>query len=236
MNNLVDPAIQYFTNESICPYFSQRESLSLIVSPPVDIAPFMYSELLSLGFRRSGSFFYKAQCPSCCECVPIRIELSKFIFNKKFRRIIAKNSDIEIVILDKPKVTDEKIKMYKKYLSIKHGNNDNEEVRFILEDLHYCYDEVIEFNYFIDKILIGVGIVDKSIKSISSNYFYYDPDYLKRSPGVFSILKEIEYGQKNNLDFYYLGYWLENCSKMNYKTSYKPYQLYINESWMDFND
>ncbi|MBT5152605.1 MAG: arginyltransferase, partial [Gammaproteobacteria bacterium] len=35
-----------------------------------------------------------------------------------------------------------------------------------------------------------------------------------------------------NLEFLYLGYWIKQCQKMNYKMEYKPIELYVNNSWL----
>jgi len=30
----------------------------------------------------------------------------------------------------------------------------------------------------------------------------------------------------------YLGYWIKNCRKMNYKTEYRPIELLVNQRWV----
>ncbi|RMT60397.1 hypothetical protein ALP43_04458, partial [Pseudomonas azotoformans] len=37
------------------------------------------------------------------------------------------------------------------------------------------------------------------------------------------------------LEAVYLGYWIKNCKKMNYKTQYRPIELLINQRWVTLN-
>ncbi|HBT55826.1 MAG TPA: arginyltransferase, partial [Pseudomonas sp.] len=30
----------------------------------------------------------------------------------------------------------------------------------------------------------------------------------------------------------YLGYWIRNCRKMNYKTEYRPLEMLVNQQWV----
>ena len=34
-----------------------------------------------------------------------------------------------------------------------------------------------------------------------------------------------------NKPYVYLGYWIKDCQKMNYKTDYRPIELYYNDKW-----
>lgn len=77
---------------------------------------------------------------------------------------------------------------------------------------HECY-------YFDDK-LIAIGVIDFLPSGISSVYFIYDPDYKHWSLGKLSALKELTLLSKLKLPYYYLGYYVEDCHKMNYKASY----------------
>jgi arginine-tRNA-protein transferase len=48
-------------------------------------------------------------------------------------------------------------------------------------------------------------------------------------------LWQIELCRKLNLDFVYLGYWIEKSRKMSYKTDYQPAQGLINGTWQAMN-
>ena len=79
--------------------------------------------------------------------------------------------------------------------------------------------------YWIDDTLVMVGVLDFLPQGVLCNYLYYDPYYRFLAPGVFSALYEIAQTQDyNNIDsqmrYYYMGYYVHDCPKMNYKRFY----------------
>ena len=46
------------------------------------------------------------------------------------------------------------------------------------------------------------------------------------------ILKLIEKIKKKDIPYLYLGYWIENCSKMNYKVKFNNVELFLNGKWV----
>ncbi|KAK5782422.1 arginyltransferase PWA37_005433 [Arxiozyma heterogenica] len=81
-----------------------------------------------------------------------------------------------------------------------------------LGPVHECY-------YFDDK-LIAIGVLDFMPSGISSVYFIWDPDYKHWSLGKLSALKELTLLSQMGLPYYYLGYYVDDCPKMNYKAGY----------------
>lgn len=82
----------------------------------------------------------------------------------------------------------------------------------ILGPLHECY-------YYEDK-LVAISFIDVLINGISSVYFIYDTDFKQLSFGNLSALKDILLCQVLNKEHYYLGYYIANCPKMNYKKKF----------------
>ena len=74
--------------------------------------------------------------------------------------------------------------------------------------------------YYHNGKLIAVAVLDFFSSGISSVYFIWDPDYSKWSLGKVSALREIAILSKINRPYYYLGYYIEDCPKMNYKAKY----------------
>lgn len=138
--------------------------------------------------------------------------------------------------------TDEKVLMFRQYSSHSHDTRMSfEDAKKQLLEMHLGYTGVFDMEYYLGEKLVAVGIIDTAenekgeISALSSNYFYYDVSdaILKRSLGVFSVLKEIELCRQLGCKYYYLGLYLPNCRKMNYKIKYKPYQLLVDGIWMD---
>ena len=65
--------------------------------------------------------------------------------------------------------------------------------------------------------LVAVMISDILSNGLSAVYTFYDVNEQKRSLGNYAILWQIEETRRRRLPFVYLGYWIRDCEKMNYK-------------------
>lgn len=74
--------------------------------------------------------------------------------------------------------------------------------------------------YYHEGKLIALAVTDFLPSGISSVYFIWDPEYAKWSLGKLSALRELSLLSKINRDYYYLGYYIEDCPKMKYKRKY----------------
>ncbi len=127
--------------------------------------------------------------------------------------------------------------LYHKYVNSKHPENKEKDLGDsvnILMAIHHGCGNILEMEYYLNDKLVGVGIVDEGVDSLSSNYFYYDTEYLDRRLGIFSILKEIELAQKLEKKYYYLGFYIEENPKMSYKKYFKPNQILETGVWKSF--
>ena len=215
-----------------------------LLYPKADPQEIIYASLLEMGYRRSGNIVYQAVCPGCRKCKGIRVPADRFIPSKSQRRVLRKNSDIEITLCQSPEdfVTDEKIALFQKYDGRHNPGKtaDAESAEQVLVNINgldaegkKSYHGSFNMDFRINGRLIGVSVLDRALDSLSSVYFYFDTaeDILPRSVGVFSVLKEIEacrgeiFGGTLKAGWYYLGYYIEDCRKMNYKAQYNPHQL-----------
>ena len=98
----------------------------------------------------------------------------------------------------------------------------------------YCdWSDTRFIEFRLDKKLIAVAVSDVISDGLSAVYSFFDPEMAKRSLGTFCVLKQIEYAREQELNYVYLGYWIENHPKMHYKSSFKPLQLYLNQQWQN---
>ena len=243
--------IPLYSDTSECGYFKDRQSICLLTRADwycehnkcsLDEKKW-FTFLMETGFRRNGSFFYIDQCKKCRQCVPIRILVNEFSASKSQRSVWRKNADIEVRLEKNPEnfITTEKVLMLREY-DFYHNKKRRtmENASELLKNLNQGYSGVWNLEFYIQGKLAGVSVLDYGedengkICCLSSNYFYYDvsQSVLIRSIGVFSVLKEIELCKTLGISYYYLGLYLSECRKMNYKINYKPYELLLNEKWV----
>ncbi len=213
--------------EHPCPYFPDRVARYRAVRTQ-QIDPDIYHQFMNVNFRRSGTVLYQPICRTCSDCVQIRVPVEKFQPRKSHRRCWRANADLYVDV-GPPVLSTEKFDLYRRYVLDWHGDVsiDGEPTE---EDLHrFLYDspaETLEFTYR-DKTgrLLAVGICDVSVDALSSVYFYFDPTESRRGLGCFGALWEIEWARRHTIAHYYLGYWIKDCLKMDYKLTYQPAEI-----------
>lgn len=229
--------VHIFQEHSDCPYFKDSRISSIEYLIPNEKEAENFHVYLSHGYRRLGRIFYRNVCDNCEECRPLRIQTDTFKLGRSQMRTMRKNEDVRVEISDTSSLTTEKIMLYHKYVNAKHAEDKKEEpgdAVNILMAIHHGYGRIIEMEYFLENDLIGVGIVDQGRDSLSSNYFYYDTDYLDRRLGIFSILQEIELARKLEKKYHYLGFYIEDNPKMSYKKYFRPNQILKKGEWREF--
>ncbi|XP_069122282.1 arginyl-tRNA--protein transferase 1-like [Argopecten irradians] len=91
-------------------------------------------------------------------------------------------------------------------------------------------------HYILDGTLVAVGVLDILPLCVQASYLYYLPEYRFLSIGTYTALREIALVRKlnkslPNLRYYYLGYYVHSCSKLEYKTHFTPSSLLCPETY-----
>lgn len=218
-----------------CPYRPgqlARLPLRLPLSP---VTPELFDTYLEEGDRRSGRMLYRTACPACSACEPIRIPVSRFTPTKSQRRSLRKNEGDVTMRVTMPAVNAERLALYNRHKLDRGLSRDGGELgpsgyRAWLVDTCVRTREV---HYSVGEKLIAVSVLDFGRTAVSSVYHYFDPAETRRSIGVYSVLKEIELCKQHGIEWYYLGFYVADCSHLNYKATYYPHQRKVNGVWIE---
>ncbi|MCW8957384.1 MAG: arginyltransferase, partial [Gammaproteobacteria bacterium] len=79
--------------------------------------------------------------------------------------------------------------------------------------------------------LLAVAVVDYMTNGLSAVYTFFDPDEDKRSLGTHAILQQIWLARLYNLPHLYLGYWIQEHPKMDYKGKFNALEILHKMRW-----
>ena len=152
--------------------------------------------------------------------IPLRIRLADFTLSKSQRRILRRNTDLrtEVVPADITPEIESMFEIHKR--RFKFGTPDSI-YDFLSEEPASVPCETLQLNVFERGRLIAASFFDSGAKAASGIYALFDPDFGDRSPGIFTMLKEIEWSLENEKEFYYQGYCYEGDSFYDYKKRFR---------------
>lgn len=223
----------FATHPHDCSYLPEQQATTVFVDPNQKVDRNLYSVLSERGFRRSGSHLYRPHCESCSACVAARVPVQHFTMNRNQKRCWKRNQDITVNgSLDI--TTDEHYNLYASYINERHNDGDmypptREQYNSFLTR-EWGVTEYLEFRR--DGQLMAVAVCDRMTHGYSAVYTFFDPTQAHRSLGVYGILWQMHLCKSLNLPHLYLGYWIKECDKMNYKTQYRPLELLSDNRWV----
>lgn len=222
----------YLTAPYPCSYLPGKQARSQVATPAFLINAPVYSDLVMHGFRRSGTYTYRPHCDDCRACVPLRVPVKQFTANRSQRRAWKQHASLEATLhplQDKP----EYYNLYQRYQRARHqgGGMDNDDREAYQNFLLQSQVDSLLVEFRDRGALRMVSVIDLLSDGLSSVYTFYEPDVPHARFGIYNVLWQIELCRKLNLDFVYLGYWIEHSRKMAYKTQYQPAQGLMDGVW-----
>ena len=222
----------FITPPHPCSYLAERQATTLFLDPRETVTDALYSNLTDMGFRRSGGHLYRPHCEACNACVPVRIPVDQFATRRRHRRILNRNEDIRVAV-EPACYLPKYFELYERYISERHSDGDmypanvDQFRSFLLSS--WARSEFL--CGYLGSDLVFVGALDKQRDGYSAIYTFFEPELPERSLGVLSVLEQISYCQRADVNYLYLGYWIKDCQKMSYKTDYRPLELLVNNRW-----
>ncbi|KAL7738447.1 hypothetical protein ACLKA6_006755 [Drosophila palustris] len=168
---------------------------------------------------------------------PLKLTLVP-VHGAEFERTLSQSYKLyekyQIAIHNDPPKNQEAYKEHLKFSPMKHQKNeDGPEMGY--GSFHQ--------QYWLNDKLIAVGVIDILPGSVSSVYFFYDPDYSFLSLGTYGSLREIDLVQTiakrvPALKYYYMGFYIHSCPKMRYKGKLSASYLLCPETyvWLPLTD
>ncbi len=217
-------------NPRECAYLPDRRA-SLEVQVMLDVSGEEMDGLLARGWRRFGPVYFRPACASCLECVSLRLVVAEFAPSKSQRRASRGAAHLRRAV-GIPRVGDARLALYAKWHQGRESSrgwepNPQTRDRYALE-FAFPHPTAREAAFYDDDAggrLVGVGLFDETPRALSAAFFYYDPAYARLSLGAVNVLSLVDDAREGGRPHVYLGYRVEGCASLAYKSSFHPHEL-----------
>lgn len=214
-----------------CSYLDDREA-SLEHHLLLDVSPEELEERLVRGWRRFGPDYFRPACEGCRACVSTRVPTESFRPSKSQRRAAKACSSLEISIA-RPDFDEERLALYHLW----HENREyargwgeqtltERSYRMQFAFPHPAARE-LSFREPDTGRLVGVALSDQTPHCWSAIYFFYHPDWAKRSIGAANVVYQIAIARELGIPHLYLGYRVSGCASLAYKASFRPQERLV---------
>ena len=219
--------------ENDCGYLPEKKAINIYADPNHPNPGDVYNQLISRGFRRSGEFVYRPGCDSCKACVPVRVLAGESKLRRTDRRNLKSNSDL-LVRFCRARYTAEYFDLYQRYLAARHAGEgmDNPSPEDFERFLLNPWGDALFIEARLGEQCVAVAVTDVMANGLSAVYTFFDPALNQRGLGRFSILQQIALCTELNLPYLYLGYWVDGCDKMVYKSDFLPQEHFDGNEWL----
>ena len=241
MTNLHDlPAqnLRFYASASYpCSYLADKTARSLVATPSHLVNSQTYSRMVQNGFRRSGLYTYRPFCDHCDACVPVRIEVDHFTPTRSQRRAMKQLQRFQIH-LEHPQFDPAHYALYLGYQQTRHsgGGMDQDDASQYQQFLMHSHvnSQLVVFQEedasSAQPSLKMVTLMDIVEDGLSAVYTFFDAQDTS-GLGTCSILWMIEHARQRGLPYVYLGYWIAQSPKMQYKAKFQPQQRWTQGQW-----
>lgn len=199
---------------------------------PQNLTPPDLDHYLSKGWFRSSSLLCRTSL-ICIEhdvysVINIRLSLQNgFKFKKRLRKILSRNDSIFRVEYGFARVDSQREWLYQQNRHrFKGFVFDTLELYLYSDNLNQSLFDTREVAIYHEEELVAVSYFDLGETSVASINCLHNEAYGKYSLGIYTMLKEIEYGLDSGKTFYYPGYVLRGEQSFDYKLRLGAFEYY----------
>lgn len=190
--------------------------------------PFEMDALWNDGWRHFGTQFFRYNLgivgADIRRVIPLRVRLADFSFSESQKRILRKNEDLDTIIRPASITPGHESIFHRHKYRFDHGIPDSI-YNFISPDPAIpCGTK--ELSVYQGERLVAASFLDIGERSTSAIYAMFEPELSARSPGIFMILKEIEYSCEMGKDHLHLGYSYDGSSFYDYKKRFSALEAF----------
>ena len=175
------------------------------------------------GWRHFGTYFFRYSLAEhrgrICHVIPLRIELSRFTPSRSQKRALAKNRDLQVVIRDTV-IDAAKESLFERHRERFKENVPDSLYTFLSRQPASVPCRNQELCVYAGERLLAASFLDIGAAATSAVYATFEPEEHKRSLGIFTMLRAIEYSRELGCRYYYPGYAYREPSVYDYKKNF----------------
>ena len=149
--------------------------------------------------------------------VNIRLGLDQYSIKKRHRKIKNRVESRFTITCGEVTLRDEHQRLYEQHKSRFKGFIHATLDEYLHAGFHSTVFDTMQICVFDGDTLIAASYFDLGERSMASLIGMYDEAYADYSLGIYTMLKEIEFGQSTHRRWYYPGYVLDKPSSFDYK-------------------
>jgi arginine-tRNA-protein transferase len=196
------------------------------------LSPADFDLMMAQGWRSMGDCFmrhsFSLHNRLLCRAIPLRIRISAFKPSKRHSKIIRQNAALK-AHFSAIRITKHHQSVFKNH-TVRFTQNPPSRLGLFLSDqphkipvkglqLTLSEGEALPFAYSFCHI---------GTEALSATYCCFEPDalYSRYSPGIYTMLLEIEKARELGCQFYYHGYVYDVPSSFDYKLNFEGLEAY----------
>ncbi len=185
--------------------------------------------LLNEGWRHFGALFFRythtVSDDRPVNVIPLRLDLEKFTPTKSQRRVWKKIDGLTVRI-QPPEFDGSQHALFHQHKQRFTENVPDSLETFLGHQPGVVPCEMVEVALLDGPRLIAASYLDLGQESVSSIYGFFDPAEAHRSPGIATMLLEIEFARARSCRYYYPGYAFREPSHYDYKKQFRGLDFY----------